>query len=72
MRCHYEVLGVEQTADADELKKAYRKQVQLKIKTIYVQKIVIFICNVVQLQNYYSDYLKTGHSNNGSILILDL
>ena len=27
MRCHYEVLGVEQTADQDELKKAYRKQV---------------------------------------------
>ena len=70
MRCHYEVLGVEQSADADELKKAYRKQVQLKIKTIYVQKIVIFICNVVQ--NYYSDDLKTGQSNNGSIWILDL
>ncbi len=27
MRCHYEVLGVEQTADQEELKKAYRKQV---------------------------------------------
>jgi DnaJ-class molecular chaperone len=32
MRCHYEVLGVEQTADADELKKAYRKQVNSLIK----------------------------------------
>lgn len=25
MRCHYEVLGVDQKASADEIKKAYRK-----------------------------------------------
>lgn len=25
MKCHYEVLGVERDADADELKKVYRK-----------------------------------------------
>ena len=31
MRCHYEVLGVEQTAEQDELKKAYRKQVSLQL-----------------------------------------
>jgi curved DNA-binding protein CbpA len=30
MRCHYEVLGVDQEADQDELKKAYRKQVRTK------------------------------------------
>lgn len=60
MRCHYEVLGVEQTADQEELKKAYRKQVisfrvYLFKKSVDVnfQKVVQCITNV---ENYTIKY----------------
>ena len=44
VRCHYEVLGVERTADQDMLKKAYRK---LALKVYFYIIIIIVVIRSV-------------------------